>query len=154
MGTGTGDMNRTGDRKRTGQCRIISGYGNHYFDCKKRSGVIYFSLISNSETTLYSFPYPIVNKYSISCTLVCDVNKRFMLTSIQSQLIKVRITWPSEFQFQLSSCTVTSKEKNMQLMNITVKWIMSCVVLHNLLADLKDQFNEIFKKGGWVRDPH
>ncbi|KNZ63055.1 hypothetical protein VP01_11934g1, partial [Puccinia sorghi] len=43
----------------------------------KRSGVTNSSVIRNSGTTLYSFTHPIVNRYSISLTLVCDVNKKF-----------------------------------------------------------------------------
>ncbi|KNZ46251.1 uncharacterized protein VP01_742g2 [Puccinia sorghi] len=35
------------------------------------------SIIRNCETTLYSFPHPIVNRYSISLTLVCDIKKKF-----------------------------------------------------------------------------
>ncbi|KNZ62036.1 hypothetical protein VP01_1321g8 [Puccinia sorghi] len=27
-----------------------------------------------------------------------------------------------------------------------IKWIISCVVLHNLLADLKDQWNELYEE--------
>ncbi|PLW36305.1 hypothetical protein PCASD_15935 [Puccinia coronata f. sp. avenae] len=31
-------------------------------------------------------------------------------------------------------------------MKAAIKWIISCVVLHNLLADLKDQWNELYKE--------
>ncbi|KNZ47935.1 hypothetical protein VP01_6032g3 [Puccinia sorghi] len=31
-------------------------------------------------------------------------------------------------------------------MKDTIKWIISCVVLHNLLADLKDQWNELYEE--------
>ncbi|PLW39239.1 hypothetical protein PCASD_05339 [Puccinia coronata f. sp. avenae] len=31
-------------------------------------------------------------------------------------------------------------------MKAAIKWIISCVVLHNLLADLKDQCNELYKE--------
>ncbi|KNZ60836.1 hypothetical protein VP01_14940g1 [Puccinia sorghi] len=30
-------------------------------------------------------------------------------------------------------------------MKDTIKWIISCVVLHNLLVDLKDQWNELYE---------
>jgi hypothetical protein len=31
-------------------------------------------------------------------------------------------------------------------MKAVIKWIISCVVLHNLLADLKDQWNKLYKE--------
>jgi hypothetical protein len=31
-------------------------------------------------------------------------------------------------------------------MKAAIKWIISCVVLHNLLADLKDQWNKLYKE--------
>ena len=31
-------------------------------------------------------------------------------------------------------------------MKVAIKWIISCVVLHNLLADLKDQWNELYEE--------
>ncbi|KNZ64144.1 hypothetical protein VP01_1061g8, partial [Puccinia sorghi] len=31
-------------------------------------------------------------------------------------------------------------------MKDAIKWIISCVVLHNLLADLKDQWNELYEE--------
>ena len=31
-------------------------------------------------------------------------------------------------------------------MKASIKWIISCVVLHNLLADLKDQWNKLYKE--------
>ncbi|KNZ63129.1 hypothetical protein VP01_11849g1 [Puccinia sorghi] len=31
-------------------------------------------------------------------------------------------------------------------MKDTIKWIISCVILHNLLEDLKDQWNEIYEE--------
>ncbi|KAI9605031.1 hypothetical protein H4Q26_003002 [Puccinia striiformis f. sp. tritici PST-130] len=27
----------------------------------------------------------------------------------------------------------------------TIKWIITCIVLHNLLADLKDQWNDLYE---------
>ncbi|KNZ48259.1 hypothetical protein VP01_5790g2 [Puccinia sorghi] len=36
------------------------------------------SLIGNFETIIYKFPHPISHRYSISITLVCDVNKKFI----------------------------------------------------------------------------
>ena len=31
-------------------------------------------------------------------------------------------------------------------MKAAIKWIISCVFLHNLLADLKDQWNKLYKE--------
>jgi hypothetical protein len=31
-------------------------------------------------------------------------------------------------------------------MKAAIKWILSCVVLHKLLADLKDQWNKLYKE--------
>ena len=28
----------------------------------------------------------------------------------------------------------------------TIKWIISCIILHNLLADLKDQWNDLYEE--------
>ena len=36
--------------------------------------------------------------------------------------------------------------RNRKEMKVTIKWIISCVVLHNLLADLKDQWNELYEE--------
>ena len=36
--------------------------------------------------------------------------------------------------------------RNLKEMKVTIKWIISCVVLHNLLADLKDQWNELYEE--------
>jgi hypothetical protein len=31
-------------------------------------------------------------------------------------------------------------------MKVAIKWIIGCVVLHNLLADLKDQWNKLYEE--------
>ena len=36
--------------------------------------------------------------------------------------------------------------RNRKEMKVAIKWIISCVVLHNLLADLKDQWNELYEE--------
>ncbi|KNZ43725.1 hypothetical protein VP01_9938g1, partial [Puccinia sorghi] len=36
--------------------------------------------------------------------------------------------------------------RNFKEMKDTIKWIISCVVLHNLLADLKDQSNDLYQE--------
>ena len=36
--------------------------------------------------------------------------------------------------------------RNRKEMKVAIKWIISCVVLHNLLADLKDQWNEMYEE--------
>ncbi|KNZ46224.1 hypothetical protein VP01_745g5 [Puccinia sorghi] len=36
--------------------------------------------------------------------------------------------------------------RNHKEMKDTIKWIISCVVLHNILADLKDQWNELYEE--------
>ena len=28
----------------------------------------------------------------------------------------------------------------------TIKWIISCIILHNLLANLKDQWNDLYEE--------
>ncbi|KNZ56400.1 hypothetical protein VP01_2412g5 [Puccinia sorghi] len=99
--------------------------------------------------------------YSISLNLVCDDHAMIamysqscvFLSSLKTFLIKISFFWKTqliqviEFQFQLPSCTVMIKdqtchwysERNYKEMKDTIKWIISCVVLHNLLEDLKDQ---------------
>ena len=39
-----------------------------------------------------------------------------------------------------------SQIRNRHEMKAAIKWIISCVVLHNLLADLKDQWNKLYKE--------
>jgi hypothetical protein len=39
-----------------------------------------------------------------------------------------------------------SQIKNRHKMKAAIKWIISCVVLHNLLADPKDQWNDLYKE--------
>jgi hypothetical protein len=39
-----------------------------------------------------------------------------------------------------------SQIRNRHEMKEAIKWIISCVVLHNLLADLKDQWNELYEE--------
>jgi hypothetical protein len=39
-----------------------------------------------------------------------------------------------------------SQIRNRHEMKAAIKWIISCVVLHNLLADLKDQWNELYEE--------
>ncbi|KNZ47293.1 hypothetical protein VP01_6538g1, partial [Puccinia sorghi] len=34
--------------------------------------------------------------------------------------------------------------RNCKEMKDIIKWIISCIILHNLLVDLKDQWNEIY----------
>ena len=36
--------------------------------------------------------------------------------------------------------------RNRQEMKDTIKWIISCVILHNLLADLKDEWDELYRE--------
>ncbi|KNZ44578.1 hypothetical protein VP01_9005g1, partial [Puccinia sorghi] len=128
--------------------------GNHYYDCKER--------------------------YSISLTLVCDVNKKFtsylagypgschdsyvlsqtcrFLSSLKNSLIKISSFWQTQlikviglrsqlikgeldhqnvdFNYHLSQSQVRIEHAFVFLkeMKDTIKWIISCVVLHNLLA--------------------
>ena len=35
---------------------------------------------------------------------------------------------------------------NCHEMKGTIKWIISCIILHNLLADLKDQWNDLYEE--------
>ncbi|KNZ45109.1 hypothetical protein VP01_8491g1, partial [Puccinia sorghi] len=39
-----------------------------------------------------------------------------------------------------------TRMRNHKEMKDTIKWIISCVFLHNLLADLKDQWNELYEE--------
>jgi heme oxygenase len=39
-----------------------------------------------------------------------------------------------------------SQIRNRHEMKAAIKWIISCAVLHNLLADLKDQWNKLYKE--------
>ena len=39
-----------------------------------------------------------------------------------------------------------SQIRNRHEMKAAIKWIISCVVLHNLLADLKDRWNKLYKE--------
>ncbi|KNZ63403.1 hypothetical protein VP01_114g5 [Puccinia sorghi] len=43
-------------------------------------------------------------------------------------------------------CELWTHIRNRQEMKDTIKWIISFVVLHNLLADLKDQWNELYEE--------
>jgi hypothetical protein len=45
-----------------------------------------------------------------------------------------------------SLCEMRSQIRNRHKMKAAIKWIISCVVLHNLLADLKDQWNKLYKE--------
>ncbi|PLW22447.1 hypothetical protein PCASD_11644 [Puccinia coronata f. sp. avenae] len=158
--------------------------GNHYFDREKR--------------------------YSISLTLVCDVNKKFISYLAgypgschdcyvfsnmqlaqqpeqffdQNQFLLADSAYPSnqytipaykgadllipenvDFNYHLAQSRVRiehaigilkgrfaslremrSQIRNRHEMKEAIKWIISCVVLHNLLADLKDQWNKLYEE--------
>ena len=41
---------------------------------------------------------------------------------------------------------IQSQIRNRDEMKAIIKWIISCIVLHNLLADLKDQWNDFYEE--------
>jgi hypothetical protein len=41
---------------------------------------------------------------------------------------------------------IRSQIRNRHEMKATIKWIVSCLVLHNLLADLKDQWIDLYEE--------
>ncbi|KNZ54126.1 hypothetical protein VP01_3035g1, partial [Puccinia sorghi] len=46
-----------------------------------------------------------------------------------------------------SLCELWNQRRNFKEMKDTIKWIISCVILHNLLADLmKDKWNELYEE--------
>ncbi|POW02539.1 hypothetical protein PSHT_12080 [Puccinia striiformis] len=132
--------------------------GSHYWDRKKR--------------------------YSISVTLICDVNKKFIsyLAGYPGSCHDAYVfsnmkvaQQPQQYfdrnQFLLADSAYSSDQyvipayKGKELLvrdnvnfnyylaqsrisirgKAAVKWIISCLILHNLLADLKDQWNELYE---------
>ncbi|KNZ47995.1 hypothetical protein VP01_5990g2 [Puccinia sorghi] len=129
---------------------------------------------------------PLILPYSISLTLVCDVNKKFtsylagypgschnsyVLSNMQisqqpekffdkNQFLLADSAYTSDwftlpaykgkelldhqnvdFNYHLAQSQVRIEHAIgiLKEMKDTIKWIISCVILHNLLADLKDQ---------------
>ncbi|KNZ45439.1 hypothetical protein VP01_8110g1, partial [Puccinia sorghi] len=55
-----------------------------------------------------------------------------------------------KFNYHLSHLhELWTQIRNFKGMKDIIKWIISCIILHNLLADLKDQWNELY-----VEDEH
>ncbi|KNZ59078.1 hypothetical protein VP01_1803g3 [Puccinia sorghi] len=71
---------------------------------------------------------------------------------LHSQLIKgrknltIRMSISITILHSHNLCELRTKVRNCKEMKDTIMWIISCVVLHNLLADLKNQWNEIYEE--------
>ncbi|KNZ46558.1 hypothetical protein VP01_7162g1, partial [Puccinia sorghi] len=167
--------------------------GNHYYDCKKRSCVIYFSLIRNSAqlftnfhillsteaqfnsllfvmSTINSNPIqPVIQDHA----MIAIYSKTCRFLSLKNYLIKISSFWKTQLiqvisirsqlikgrnyltiRMLISITTLNSNDllemrtqmRNCKEMKDTIMWISSCVVLINLLEDLKDQWNEIYEE--------
>ncbi|KNZ55538.1 hypothetical protein VP01_2654g3 [Puccinia sorghi] len=101
--------------------------------------------------------------YSQTCRFLRSLkNSLIKISSFwQTQLIKVihlcsQLRWGRNYLTIRMSISITilhshhfcelwTQMKNHKEMKDTIKWIISCVVLHNLLANLKDKWNEIYE---------
>ncbi|KNZ48589.1 hypothetical protein VP01_554g4, partial [Puccinia sorghi] len=105
------------------------------------------------------------SRYSISLTLVCDVNKKFtslaiqdhatiamysqtcrLLSILKNSLIKISSFWKTQLIQNVDLNYILYSHENHKEMKDTIKWIISCLVLHNPLANLKDHWNELYEE--------
>ncbi|KNZ50883.1 hypothetical protein VP01_4194g1 [Puccinia sorghi] len=139
-----------GQHKRNNQNPSIDG--NYYFDCKKRYSI------------LLTLDHAMIAMYSQKCRFLSSL-KFFLIKissfwqtqcikviSIHSQLLKGRnyLTIGMSILITILNshdlCEMRAQIRNQKEMKVTIKWIISCIVLHNLLADLKDQLNELYEE--------
>ncbi|KNZ46811.1 hypothetical protein VP01_6933g1, partial [Puccinia sorghi] len=72
--------------------------------------------------------------------------------SLKNSLIKISSFWQTQliknfaFTYHLAQSRVRIEYPIGILKGIKINWIISCVILHNPLADLKDQWNELYKE--------
>ncbi|KNZ44042.1 hypothetical protein VP01_9563g1, partial [Puccinia sorghi] len=127
--------------------------GNHYHDSKNRSDTRFYSpffLLKNSLIKISSFwQTQIIQVIGLHSQLIKRRNyltiRMFNYHLAQSQ---VRIENAiGILKGQFSSLPKTQTQiRNHKEMKDTIKWIISCVVLHNPMEDLKDQWNELYEE--------
>ena len=98
-------------------------------------------LLANSAYTSNQYTVPAYK----GSDLLDSQNVKFNYHLAQSQVRIEHAIGILKGQFA-SLQEICSQIRNCWEMKEAIKWIISCLILHNLLANLKDQWNELYKE--------
>ncbi|KNZ58735.1 hypothetical protein VP01_1870g3 [Puccinia sorghi] len=131
---------------------------NHYYDHKERSGVTNSSLVINNHSMLamYFKKFRLLRSLKRSLIKISSFwrTQLIQVVGLSSQLIKGRNYLTIRILISINILhshkqelnAIDSKTTNLKEMKDTMKWIIIFVVLHNILADMKDQWNELYEE--------
>ncbi|KNZ48978.1 hypothetical protein VP01_5281g1, partial [Puccinia sorghi] len=112
---------------------------------------ILFVISTRNSHPISGYPGSCHNSYLFSNMQIAQKPEKLFYKnqSLKNYFIKFSPLWKTQLiQSQISIEHAIDILKGIKEVKDTIRWIISCTVLHNLLADLKDQWNELYEEDG------